>query len=218
MSLNLRRCQTLDDFFRVRNFLREVFLQNNRLELSWHVARLDYWRWHFIATCGSTLPFEQVTTAWETSQGEFAALVHPIGGGEIRIHIDPCRRTPELEAEIFTYAASHYAEEGGNGPRIIVPVFADDTLRQQTLAGLGFLNSQVGIITIGVIWPGLFQSLLFLMDMRFAPWAQRMSIPAAVGVRGAPFTLTNRFRITTGIFPGIGISNRRRFIGATWML
>ena len=140
MSLNLRRCQTLDDFFRVRNFLREVFLQNNRLEHSWHVARLDYWRWHFIATCGSTLPFEQVTTAWETSQGEFAALVHPIGGGEIRIHIDPCWRTPELEAEIFTYAASHYAEEAGNGPRIIVPVFADDTLRQQTLAGLGFFN------------------------------------------------------------------------------
>jgi hypothetical protein len=66
----MRPCQNEDDYFRVRSFLREVFLLNNRLEHSWNVARLDYWRWHLIATCQLTPPFEQVTVAWETENSE----------------------------------------------------------------------------------------------------------------------------------------------------
>jgi hypothetical protein len=51
----MRPCQTEENQWRVRNFLREVFLLNDRL---------DYWRWHFNATCQFTPPFEQVTVAW----------------------------------------------------------------------------------------------------------------------------------------------------------
>ncbi len=51
MKLTLRTCEKEDDFWHVRNFLREVFLLNDRLEHSWNVARLDYWRWHYILTC-----------------------------------------------------------------------------------------------------------------------------------------------------------------------
>ena len=57
----MRRALTEDDFGRAREFLRQVFLLNNRRELSWHVARLDYWRWHFIKTCQACDSFEQVT-------------------------------------------------------------------------------------------------------------------------------------------------------------
>jgi hypothetical protein len=54
------------DYWRIRNFLREVFLLNDRIERSWHVARLDHWRWHFIQTCEQTPPFEQVIFTWQT--------------------------------------------------------------------------------------------------------------------------------------------------------
>jgi GNAT superfamily N-acetyltransferase len=133
-----RSLNTETDYFRARNFLREVFLLNNRLEHSWHVARLDYWRWHFIATCQLTPPFEQVAVGWETEQGGLAAVLHPFGGGEIRAHIHPRFRSPELEAEVYTYAVEHFAEQTQNGADLIAPVFADDLLRQETLARLGF--------------------------------------------------------------------------------
>ncbi|MBN2147731.1 MAG: GNAT family N-acetyltransferase [Anaerolineales bacterium] len=138
MAFTIRSCNAENDYFLVRNFLREVFLLNNRLEHSWQVARLDYWRWHFIATCQITPPFEQVAVAWETASGELVAVLHPFGDGEIRLHIHPRWRSPELEAEAFTYAVEHYAEQSESGARLIAPVFADDALRQQVLTRLGF--------------------------------------------------------------------------------
>ncbi|KAB2853426.1 MAG: hypothetical protein F9K46_18355, partial [Anaerolineae bacterium] len=44
--LTMRPYQGEDDFWRIRVFLREVFLLNQRRERSWQVARWDYWRWH----------------------------------------------------------------------------------------------------------------------------------------------------------------------------
>jgi len=134
MNIYQRAFQTEDDYWRIRNFLREVFLLNDRLEHSWNVARLDYWRWHFIATCQVTPPFEQVTAGWETETGQLAAIVHPFGEGEIRVHIHPHFRTDELEDEIFAYAEKNFVEAG----RIIAPVFADDVLRQEVLTSRGF--------------------------------------------------------------------------------
>jgi mycothiol synthase len=134
MHLYQRAFQTEDDFWRIRNFLREIFLLNGRLEHNWNVARLDYWRWHFIATCQVTPPFEKVTAAWQTETGQLAAIVHPFGNGEIRVHIHPYFRTATLEDEIFTYAETHFDKVG----RIIVPVFADDVLRREVLTARGY--------------------------------------------------------------------------------
>lgn len=138
IHLSQRCLNEADDYWRVRNFLRQVFLHNGRLEHSWHIARLDYWRWHLIATCQVTPPVEQVTTAWETETGELAAVMHPYGGGEIRVHIHPHIRGPQLEAEIFDCAWDRYAEETEHGKFLIAPVFANDVLRQETLSSLGF--------------------------------------------------------------------------------
>ena len=71
-------------------------------------------------------PFEQVTAAWESPDGQIAAVVHPIGGGEIRLHVHPRFRTPELEDEIFAHAEEQYAERPANGNHfMVVPVFAE---------------------------------------------------------------------------------------------
>ena len=138
MKLTQRSLITETDYFHVRNFLRKVFLLNNRLEHSWNVARLDYWRWHFIATCQFTPPFEQVTTAWETEDGELAAVLHPFGNGEIRLHIHPHFRSPDLEDEIFACAEQYCSEQMQNRKYIIAPIFTDDALRQEVLTQRGF--------------------------------------------------------------------------------
>jgi hypothetical protein len=44
MKPSYRPYQTEDDFWRMREFLRQVFLLNNQLQRSRHVARLDYAR------------------------------------------------------------------------------------------------------------------------------------------------------------------------------
>ena len=59
MEFRSRPYQTEDDFWRMREFLRQVFLLNNRLMRSWHVARLDYARWHTCLNCAK-VPLEEV--------------------------------------------------------------------------------------------------------------------------------------------------------------
>lgn len=141
MSISRRACKTEDDFFNIRNFLREVFLLNDRLEHSWNVARFDYWRYHHIQTCHVCPPFDQVTVAWVTDTGKIVAVLHPILQNEIRLHIHPGFRTLELEDEIFAYAEQHFSSQTGDGNRILyAPVFSDDHLRQEVLTRHGFTN------------------------------------------------------------------------------
>ncbi|MEW6400596.1 MAG: hypothetical protein AB1649_02285 [Chloroflexota bacterium] len=44
MKTRKRPYQNEDDYWRIRDFLRQVMISNGRRELSWHVARLDYAR------------------------------------------------------------------------------------------------------------------------------------------------------------------------------
>jgi len=139
MKLTQRSYQNEEDYCRIRNFLREVFLLNQRMEHSWHVARLDYWRWHYILNCQVCGPLEQVTTLWETASGQIAAVLHPVGWGEFRLHVHPQFHTPALEDEMLFHAEEHLAGHNQAAGRFAyVPVFSDDTLRQETLAHRGY--------------------------------------------------------------------------------
>jgi hypothetical protein len=139
MTLTIRPYQNEDDFWRIRNFLRDVFLINNRMTLNCHVALLDHWRWHYVLTCHETSPVEEVTTIWEKIDGQIAAVMHPICHDEIRLQIHPDFRTPDLEDEMIAYAEEHHSDRTGTGQRILyVPIYAKDALRQQVLAQRGF--------------------------------------------------------------------------------
>ncbi len=139
MKYSMMPCQNESDYWRIRNFLREVFLLNERIEHSWHVARLDYWRWHYIMTCQVCETFEKETMTWQTNDGKIAAVVHSIGHGEIRLHTHPDYRSPELEDEAIAYAEEHYHDGTDDGRRyIIVPIFEDDDLRKSVLSRRGF--------------------------------------------------------------------------------
>lgn len=142
MKLIRHPYQTENDYWRIRRFLREVFLLNGCREHSWHVARLDYWRWHFILNCKLCDPVDKVTSIWETADGDMAAVLHPVGWGEARLHVHPRFRTAELEDEMLGHAEeSLYESERDGRRRMVVPAFAGDTQRQEILAARGYARS-----------------------------------------------------------------------------
>ena len=79
-----------------------MFLLNDRRELSWHVARLDYWRWHGVENMGHGR-LEEDVFMWETPDarmpsGQIAAVLNREGPGEAFLQVHPGLRTLELVA------------------------------------------------------------------------------------------------------------------------
>jgi mycothiol synthase len=139
MNLTMRSYQSEDDYWRIRNFLREVFLLNGRRERSWHVARLDYWRWHFIENCQICDPVDEVTFVWETANGRIAAVLHPVTSGEAFLHVHPDFRTTELEEELIAFAEEHLSALSPDGQRrLFILADQDDPLRQHILMRRGY--------------------------------------------------------------------------------
>jgi mycothiol synthase len=139
MTLTMRPLQSEDDFWRIRDFLREVFVLNDRQERSWHVARLDYWRWHFIRNCQTCGLVEEVTSIWETGTGQIAAVLHPVAMGEAFMHVHPDFRTTELEKEMLAVAEEKLSVRAEDGQRTLhILVDRDDALRQHILTSQGY--------------------------------------------------------------------------------
>lgn len=138
LKTTLHLCQGEDDYWRIRNFLREVFLLNNRSEHSWHVARLDYWRWHFVINLQICESIEKCICFWETQAGEIAAALNSFGSGEIRLHIHPDFRSVQLESEIFATAEDEFHFTENERRYIYLPVDTGDVVRQKVLTKRGY--------------------------------------------------------------------------------
>jgi mycothiol synthase len=114
-------------------------LLNNRQELSWQVARLDYWRWHLILNCELTSPVEEVTFIWERPGGGIAAVLNPEEWGEVYFHVHPAYRTAELEEEMLVVAEQHLAHARKDGMRVLrVWAHQDDELRHNLFKKRGY--------------------------------------------------------------------------------
>ena len=133
-----RPYQTEDDFWRMREFLRQVFVLNHRLQHSWHVARLDYARWHTCLNCAK-VRLEDVAFLWE-ADGQIVAILMPDGAPvEAHLSVHPVLRTPELEAEMLTVAEERLAQKMPDGSRkLLVWAPEGDTLRQELLIRYGY--------------------------------------------------------------------------------
>jgi mycothiol synthase len=139
MKPTFRACETMDDFGRARNFLREVFLLNDRLEHSWHVARLDYWYWHYIKTCKILEAAGKGMTLWENADGKIIDVLNHPGGGELRLHVDPHFRSAELENEMLAVGEEYFHAVTDDGRRFVhLPIFEDDAQRQGIAQGRGY--------------------------------------------------------------------------------
>jgi mycothiol synthase len=141
LKLTMRNLQNDNDTWRIRQFLREVFLLNQRREHSWHVARWDYLCWHLVETCGICSPMKRTVSLWETSAGMIAAVLHPVDPQEAFLHIHPLFRTPEMEQEMILHAEQTFSNFHGDGKRrLYIPVDEDDCLRKEILMGLGYAD------------------------------------------------------------------------------
>lgn len=138
MKLKMSPLRDEDDYWRMREFLRQVFKLNQGKELSWHVARLDYW-WCFGNPSLEHLHVQDVVFLWETEEGRLAAVLNPEGRGEVYLQVHPGLRTAQLEVEMIAVAEEHLAISGQGGKRVL-RVWADsgDSLRREILEERGY--------------------------------------------------------------------------------
>ena len=139
MKLNQRPFQTEEDYWAIREFLREVYLQNGRREYSWAVARLDYWRGHVVANCGAP-PIEEGIFLWTREDGRIVAVLNREDAGHAYFQVDPRFRTPELEEEMLCLAEERLTTIGSSSgrPVLVVGLREGDTLREEILRRRGY--------------------------------------------------------------------------------
>ena len=142
-GLMMRSYGDEEDFWRIRGFLREAYLLHERRPRVWHVARLDYWRWHVIENCQIGDPVEDMTFLCETAKGQIAAVLNQEGRGEAWLHVHPALHsgydTATLEEEMLAVAEERLAGTTPEGRRRL-QVWAGerDAARQALLAARGY--------------------------------------------------------------------------------
>jgi mycothiol synthase len=140
MKLVMRPYQTENDYWQIRNFLREVFMRNDQRMLSWPVARLDYWRWHGIMNLNDG-PLEKYVYMWEAENGQIAAVLNREGAGQAFLQIHPTFKSIVLEEQMIALAEEHLRGPSRKGG-LVLWVWSDagDTQRQEILASRGFAH------------------------------------------------------------------------------
>jgi mycothiol synthase len=143
MKLTLRPYQSPDDYWRIREFLRQVMSLNALRAPNWHVARFDYWRWHGVMNLGQG-PLEDSVFIWEQSDGQIAAVLNPEEKSQAFLQVHPGCRTAELEADMIALAEERLATAGPDGHRDL-SIWADsqDRLRHESLGRRGFRRADL---------------------------------------------------------------------------
>jgi mycothiol synthase len=138
MRLTMRTAQRENDYWQIREFLREVFLLNGRRELSWQVYRFDYCRWHGFENMGH-FQMEEDVFLWETDGGRIAAVLNPEGRGQAFLQVHPRHRIPGLEEEMLVVAEEHLSRAHPDGRRRLwIWAHEQDELRKDILTRHGY--------------------------------------------------------------------------------
>jgi mycothiol synthase len=138
MPLLMHAYQGDDDYWRIRPFLRDVFVLNGRREISWAVMRWDYWRWPGVESWGDG-PLEGRVFIWEQPDGRVTAVLNPESRGQAFLQLHPQWRSPELVDEMLAVAEQHLAKAGPDGRQTLgVWVDSHDSLQQDVLRRRGY--------------------------------------------------------------------------------
>lgn len=137
MNLNFRPYQTDDDYWRIRQFLRETYLLNGRWEYCWQAYRFDYWRWHGVENIGDG-PLETSVFLWETPRGDLRAMLNAEGRGDAFLQIHPDVVQADLVEEMVAVAEERLAVQSKDQRRLTVWVHSGDTLLKEILTRRGF--------------------------------------------------------------------------------
>jgi GNAT superfamily N-acetyltransferase len=138
MKLIQRKYQSDADGEKIRQFLREVYLLNDRREIGWPVYRWDYWRWHVNENI-FRFNLSAAVFLWETSAGRLAAVLHPDRAGEAFLQVHPAFHTLELDVEMMSVAETQFAViQTGGSEHLTIWAHESDFARQDLLKRRGY--------------------------------------------------------------------------------
>jgi GNAT superfamily N-acetyltransferase len=140
-NLTLRSYQNENDYSRIREFLREVSLTNERHEFSWSLLRWDYWVWHVnMNICHFKL--ENVITLWETDR-QIIAMLNPDTSGEAFFQVHPAFRSAQLLDAMLDIAEEKLPNHKEGGKKELLSwVNEKDTLFKDILTRRGYARSK----------------------------------------------------------------------------
>jgi mycothiol synthase len=141
MKPTMRLYQSENDYWRIREFLRECFLLNDRHEFCWSLLRWDYWMWHVNENIFQ-FKLQDVVTLWEL-EGKIVAMLNPDGSGEAFFQIHPAYRGDDLWPEMLDIAERalpNYKEDGKK--ELIAWVSAEDRVHKKLFSEHGYVRSK----------------------------------------------------------------------------
>ncbi|MFH2071396.1 MAG: hypothetical protein ABIJ75_00935 [Actinomycetota bacterium] len=118
MGPRLRPYRDETDYQAMRALLQEALVANGLRQFSWHVSRLDYWRWHVVPIVEAFHGFEDQVLLWEEGDG-LVGFVVPDGPGEAYLNVLPWAASAGLDREMLAAAEDHLALETGDVRRIV---------------------------------------------------------------------------------------------------
>jgi len=140
VKLFVRPYKAEGDYWRIRDFLRQVFLLNHRRMICWPLIRLDYWRWHGIMNLGDG-SLESGVFLWETSASEIVAVLNQEGAGQVFLQVHPNYKTSDLEEQMIAQAEEHLRAPSRRGGMVLW-IWSDsaDDLRKGLLEKRGYTH------------------------------------------------------------------------------
>jgi mycothiol synthase len=137
----MRNYQAEEDYWRIRAFLRKVFIQNDRHDFSWSLLRWDYWRWHVNENIFHQR-LEDVITLWEMDR-QIVAMLNPDTPGEAFFQIHPMYHEDVSTSEMLDVAECTLANtKTDNKKELLVWVNAADEAMKSIFTERGYTLSK----------------------------------------------------------------------------
>jgi ribosomal protein S18 acetylase RimI-like enzyme len=137
----MRNYQSEEDYWCIREFLREVSLLNNRHDFAWSLLRWDYWRWHVNENIFH-LKLQDVVTLWETD-GRIVAVLNPDTPGEAFFQAHPDYCDIVSISDMLDVAEAKLPKTGESGKKqLIIWVNAADEGSKAFFAARGYARSK----------------------------------------------------------------------------
>jgi len=141
MKPTMRPYQTEEDYWRIRQFLRDVALLNDRHDYSWSLLRWDYWRWHVNMNIFH-FNLEDVIYLWEMD-GQIAAMLNPDGNGEAFFQIHPAFRGNVSMSEMLDVAEQKLPKTNEDGKKeLLVWVNENDDSTKKLFSEREYVRSK----------------------------------------------------------------------------
>ena len=137
----MRNYRSEEDYWCIREFLREVSMLNHRHDFSWSLLRWDYWRWHVNENI-FRLRLEDVVTLWE-ADGRIVAVLNPDHPDEAFFQFHPAYWDDLLASEMLEIAEQKFPKINESGKKeLIVWVNAGDEATKALFARRGYARTK----------------------------------------------------------------------------